>query len=278
MADTIILTGAKGTVGIPAAKRLLEKHPQFTVIFTVRNDSQDDANTQNLRKAISRHPNAKAAIYKVYLANLSVVHEFTNKVSAAIAAGDYPPLRSIICCAAYWDLAMDSETTVDGYDKSMAVNHISHVVLVLRLVGSFAPEGRVVLFSSIAHYLYASSKLMITTWIYPFNRYLQQDPKLKNITVVAINPGGLGFIMKPLMTAIHYLVDPTFRSSAEAASDVVELAVNNTHPGERGYFTLLKKDASDSITMNERVQQRVWKKSLEWARITKDNTKLKEAV
>jgi hypothetical protein len=123
-----------------------------------------------------------------------------------------------------------------------------------------------------------------------------KNPKFQNITVVTINPGGLGdsraftsntprsvkltqrFILKPFMSVIHRLADPTFRSSAEAGVDVAELAVGKAHPGERGYFTLLKKDESDLITMDQDLQQRVWKKSLEWAKITKDNTALKEAV
>jgi hypothetical protein len=85
------------------------------------------------------------------------------------------------------------------------------------------------------------------------------------------------FVMKPFMFVINHLADPTFRSSAAAGVDVAELATNTAHPGERGYFTMLKKDKSDPITMDEDVQQRVWRKSLEWAKITKDNTALMEA-
>ncbi|KAI0009267.1 putative short-chain dehydrogenase [Xylariaceae sp. FL0662B] len=331
MAGTVILTGANGSVGIPAAEQLLKAYPQSTAIFTVRNADGADDNTQNLRRVIARYPDAKASIHQVDLANLSVVHEFAGKISTAVATGEYPPLRSIICCAAYWNLVSDSELTADGYDKSLHVNHIAHVALVLRLIGSFASEGRIVLFSTIGHYRkpnamtsylpeipddidqlnhppsskdkqgrgfqrYANSKLVVTTWMYPLNRYLQQNPNFKDITVVAINPGGLGdsrcfttntslsvklaqkFVLKPFMSVIHRLADPTFRSSAEAAVDVIELAVDKAHRGERGYFTLLQKDSSDPVTMDEGVQQRVWQKSLEWAKITKDNTALKNAM
>ncbi|KAI0891975.1 hypothetical protein F4806DRAFT_500555 [Annulohypoxylon nitens] len=235
-----------------------------------------------------------------------------------------------MCCACHWDLVGDSKLTKDGYDITMQVNHISHVALVLRLVGSFASDGRIVLFSTVGHYRkpnamtsylpeipddmdglnhppisddkkgrgfqrYANSKLVITTWMYPLSRYLNQDPRFKNISVVAINPGGLGdsrcftsntplsvqltqtFIHKPFIPIIRRLADPTFRSSAEAASDVVKLAVDEKYQREQGYFTLLEKDDSDPLTMDEHVQQRVWQKSLQWAKITKDNTALKNA-
>ncbi|ETS75028.1 hypothetical protein PFICI_13512 [Pestalotiopsis fici W106-1] len=330
MTGTILLTGANGSAGLHAAEQLLKHHSEFTAIFTVRDAGADDINTQNLRQLIARYPEAKATVHQLDHANLASVHEFANKISAAIAAGEYPPLGAIVCNASYWNMVLDSELTADGYDKTIQVNHIAHVALVLRLLGSFADEGRIVLLSSIAHYRqpnamtshlpeipddidqlnhpppdkdrqgrgfqrYANSKLLITTWMYPLNRYLQKNPKFKNITAVAINPGGLAdsraftsntprsiqllqtFIVKPFMGVINRLADPTLRSSAAAGVDLAELAVNKAHPGERGYFTMLKKDESDPLTLDEGVQEKVWKKSLEWAHITKDDTALKEA-
>ncbi|TVY85677.1 WW domain-containing oxidoreductase [Lachnellula willkommii] len=356
MAGTIILTGANGSLGIHAAEQLLKAHPEFVTIFTVRNAAESDANTESLRKVIARYPGSRASIHQVDHANLSAIHEFASKISSAITAGEYPPIKSIICNAAYWNLVADSELTEDGYDKTLQVSHIAHVALLLRLIGNFADSGRIVLLSSIGHYRrpnamtshlpeipdnidqlnhplpdkdkqgrgfqrYANSKLVATTWMYALDHYLQQvsstscymahrdippvkclpinlyfqNRKFKNITVVAINPGGLGdsrvfttntprsiqltqrFILKPFMWVINSLVDPTFRSSADAGVDVAELAVGKARPGERGYFTLLDKDESDPITRDPELQQKVWQKSLEWAKITKDNTALKEA-
>ncbi|KAI1073354.1 hypothetical protein F5B20DRAFT_567334 [Whalleya microplaca] len=215
MTGTVILTGANGSVGIPAAEQLLKAYPQFTAILTVRNAAESDANTQRLRGVIARYPDAKVSVHEVDFANLAAVHEFANQISAAIEAGEYPSLQSIICCAAYWNLVGDSELTVDGYDKTLQISHIAHAALVLRLIGSFTNEGRIVLFSSIGHYRkpnamtsylpdipddidqlhhppsskdklgrgfqrYGTSKLVITTWMYTLNRYLQQNPKFSN--------------------------------------------------------------------------------------------------
>ncbi|KAI1735298.1 putative short-chain dehydrogenase [Xylaria scruposa] len=332
MDSSIILTGANSSAGIHAAEHLLKNYPQHNAIFTVRNASHEDPNTQTLRQIISRYPDSHASVHQLDLANLSTVHEFATSISSAIAGGQYPPLQSIVCNAFYWDLVHDSELTVDHYDKTIQIGHISHVALVLRLIGSFAPGGgRIVLLSSVGHFRkkthmspylpdlpvdldellqsapdkdkqgrgfqrYGNAKLLATTWMYPLNDYLLQNPKFQNITVVAINPGGLGdsrcfrnntpgsiqfmsrFVLKPLIPVIKRLADPTFRSSAEAGADIIELAVNVAHPGERGYFTLLKKDQSDTLTLDKDVQMRVWKKSAEWAKITKDNTALKDAL
>ncbi|CAG8978083.1 hypothetical protein HYALB_00000755 [Hymenoscyphus albidus] len=294
MTGSILLNRANGSLGLHAAEQLLKAHKPRVYLV------------------IARYPAAKASIHKLDLTSLFEVHALPSKGSSALIAEHYPPLRSIICNAAHWNLVADSEKTADGYDMTLQVNHISHVALVLRLLGSFVDEGRIVLLSSIGHYRmlnhpspdsdkqgrgfqrYPNSKLLITIWMYPLDYYLQQNPKFKNITVVAINPGGLGdshvfqintprsvqlmqtFIMKPFMSVINYLVDPTFRSSAAAGLGAAEFAVGKAHTGERGYFNLLKKDESDPLTMEKDVQQRVWRKSLEWAKITRENTALQE--
>ena len=67
------------------------------------------------------------------------------------------------------------------------------------------------------------------------------------------------------------------RTAAEAGADVVDLATNKAYPGERGYFTLIKKDASSPESQDEEKQRKLWVKSAEWARITPRDTALKVA-
>ncbi|KAF2788463.1 NAD(P)-binding protein [Melanomma pulvis-pyrius CBS 109.77] len=139
---------------------------------------------------------------------------------------------------------------------------------------------------------YATSKLAVVTWMYALNRSLEKDPQLKNITAVAINPGNLSdsralrvntpkglqfmskYIVQPLRPLLRF-VDATMRTSKEAGIDVAKLATGQVFPGERGYFTLLKKDTSSPDSLQEATQQRLWEKSLDWARITADNTSLR---
>ncbi|MCJ1262499.1 hypothetical protein MMC22_002369 [Lobaria immixta] len=142
---------------------------------------------------------------------------------------------------------------------------------------------------------YANSKLAIVTWMYALNRFLENDPNLSKITAVAINPGNLSdsralrtntptmlyymsiFIIRPFRLLLR-LMDPTMRTSAEAGADVIDLAVNNSHPGERGYFTLLKKDNSSTESQGEEAQRKIWGKSAEWAGVTSKDTALKTIV
>ncbi|RYP63451.1 hypothetical protein DL769_006949 [Monosporascus sp. CRB-8-3] len=227
MADSILITGANGSLGIHAVDHILREHPNSTAILTVRNTSDADANTKRLRQTIARYPGAKASIHQLDLSSLTAVHEFAGKVAQDIANEVHPPLSAIVANAYYWNLVADPEITGDGYDKTFQVGHIAHVALVLRLLGSFGPNGgRVVLFASDSHWpgknglekypptipgdlellvkpkagpdkmglgfqRYANAKLATVSWMYALNRHLQKDANLSKITAVAINPGNL---------------------------------------------------------------------------------------
>lgn len=210
MAGSVLITGANGTLATPAVDYLLGKYPEYALILAVRDVSDGDRNTQKLREIIAGYPGAKASIHEVNLADLNSVHKFASTVSDDITAKRTLPLKAILCNACYWTLIGDSELTSDGYDRTLQINHISHVALVLRLLDSFALDGgRIVLFSSEAHspgramlekippsipedldllikpgpqadkaaagfQRYGNSKLVITAWTHALNRYLEK--------------------------------------------------------------------------------------------------------
>ncbi|KAH8427559.1 uncharacterized protein LDX57_005273 [Aspergillus melleus] len=329
---TIIITGANGSLAIPAVEQLLTQYPDHTLVLTVRNTASEDPNTQKLRNIISHHHTAKTSIRQLDLASLTSVHKFAGDIATEITEGKLPQLTSIVCNAYYWNLVTEAQLTEDGYEKTFQVNHIAHSVLALRLLGHFGPEGgRIVLFSSDTHFpgqspletyppvipddldllvkpptyekvdhmgrgfqSYSVSKLAITMWMYAINRHLEKEEDLKNITVIAINPGNLtdsralqvntptqvkvmsSFIIRPFSFLLRRFMDPTMRSAGEAAADIVGLATGKINPGEGGYFTLSKKDKSSSDSYNEEVQEKLWKKTLEWGGINRANSALKD--
>ncbi|KAI1347637.1 NAD(P)-binding protein [Xylaria sp. FL0043] len=222
MSFSVIITGANGSLALPTVSHLLNAKPNLVLILTVRNATEADVNTQRLRHIISRFPKAKVSIHEVDLANLASVHQFASHVVDGIRNGVYPALSAIICTAYYWDLVGDHKSTItgDGYDKTFQVNLIAHAALVLRLLGSFHPDGgRILTFTSDAHWpgknlfekippaipgnlnelvnpqplddragddfhRYANSKLAIVMWTYALNRHLQK-------AAMAMNPGNL---------------------------------------------------------------------------------------
>lgn len=210
MAGSVLLTGANGSAGLHAAEHLLKTYPDLTAILTVRSIADKDVNTNNLRRVIAKYPDAKVSLHELDLADLTAVKTFTTTLKTDIDAGKYPPLKAIICNAFYWNLIADPEITTDGFDKTFQVNFIANVALVFRLLDSFSPDGgRINLVSSVAHYRrknplspyiagipenldelvhppedpnrqghgvlrYGNSKLVLTTWTYALNRYLEQ--------------------------------------------------------------------------------------------------------
>jgi NAD(P)-dependent dehydrogenase (short-subunit alcohol dehydrogenase family) len=210
MAGSVLVTGANGSAGLHATEHLLKTYPELTAILTVRSTASRDVNTNNLRRVIAKYPDAKVSLHELDLGDLTAVKKFTTSLKTDINTGKYPPLKAIICNAFYWNLIAAPELTIDGFDKTFQVNVIANVVIVLPLLDSFSPDGgRINLITSVAHYRkknplspyvanipadldelvhppedpnrqwhgvlrYGNSKLVLTTWTYALNRYLEQ--------------------------------------------------------------------------------------------------------
>lgn len=152
MQGTVLITGANGSLAIPAVQYLLSKHPAYTVVLTVRNTSEEDPNTKTLSKTISAFPNAAVSLRKLDMASLSQVSAFADAIAKEIAEGKLPPIVAIICNAFSWTLD-GIKFSEDGYELSMAVAHLAHLSLTLRLLGSFSKDGgRVVFMGSEVHW------------------------------------------------------------------------------------------------------------------------------
>ncbi|KAL4862870.1 hypothetical protein BDV12DRAFT_206891 [Aspergillus spectabilis] len=335
MPGTIIITGANGSLAVHAVRLLVTKYPDHTLILTARNPQKITQLSNN---------NGNVHIHKLDLADLSAVHAFATAIATDIQTGKLPVLTSIVCNAYHWNLRSEPESTADGHEKTIQVNHIAHAALVLRLLGHFdrTSGGRVVLFSSDAHWpgknglekyppaipeidnldtlvkapaqgeeaksghtgrgfqRYANSKLAIIMWMYALNRHLEMDLALNKITAVAVNPGNLAdsralrvntpplltimsmFVVRPFLFLLRRFVDPTMRTSAEAAADIVEFATrpNTDSLDDRtaGYYTLAKQDVSSPDSLDEAKQEALWAKTIEWARISSEDTALALAV
>ncbi|KAK9421754.1 putative WW domain-containing oxidoreductase [Seiridium unicorne] len=148
---TGLLTRANGSAGLYTAEHA-ESASRCTFILTAMNASESYSNTQRLRETVGRYLGAKASIHRLDLADLKAVYESARKVLSEVAAGEYPPLKSIIGNAHYWSLGADSKPRTDDYDKTLEVSLIFHVALVLCIIGIFTNEGHTVLLSNIGHH------------------------------------------------------------------------------------------------------------------------------
>ncbi|KAM0183430.1 hypothetical protein ACHAPC_006432 [Botrytis cinerea] len=224
---TVLLTGANSSLAIPSIEYLLTKYADYTVVLTVRNPS--DENTQRLREILYNFPEDRSTIHTLDLGSLAAVESFAGVIEADITAGRLPPLAAIICNAFTWSISDGLKFTSDNYESSMAVNHLAHLAIILRLLGSFRPDGgKIVILGSDSHYpgksglekfppnlpedlellvhpapdksgeevgrgfqRYGLSKAAAIMGMYQLNKRLSKDPSLSKISAVAMDPGGL---------------------------------------------------------------------------------------
>ncbi|KAJ6109416.1 hypothetical protein N7486_001651 [Penicillium sp. IBT 16267x] len=154
MNGTVLITGANGSLALGFVKSFLSLYPDHTLIATVRNPSpQKDPNTAKLVQLISKYPNANVHIEALDLSNLTTVRSFAEKLSTRIQAGELPRLTALICNAASISLGGGQKFTTDGYETTFQVSHLSHYLLVLKLLDSMdVHSGRIVMLGSITHY------------------------------------------------------------------------------------------------------------------------------
>ncbi|QPC73061.1 hypothetical protein HYE68_003813 [Fusarium pseudograminearum] len=223
---TVIITGANGSCALSFVSHLITHYPHFTLLATVRDASPTDPNTARLAEIIST--SSRATIEPLDLSSLSKVRTFAEKTAQRVEKGDIPPIKAIVCNAFTMSLK-EQVYTEDGFERTFQVNHLSHYLLVLKLVGSMSQDGRIVMLGSNTHYTdrphplfsmkvgipedvetlvkpkkdtvgkdydhgfhrYGMSKLANIMFMHDLNAKLAKNPKLSGITATAMDPGGM---------------------------------------------------------------------------------------
>ena len=85
------------------------------------------------------------------------------------------------------------------------------------------------------------------------------------------------YILKPLLPVLRMGLGPKLRTSRPAGIDIMELSLSPKFADKRGYYIMLKEDKSSPESNDKATQGKFWKKTLEWAQITPQNTKLSGA-
>ncbi|KGO39453.1 Short-chain dehydrogenase/reductase SDR [Penicillium expansum] len=153
MVGTVVITGATGSLALEAVQQLLSSHPSLTIVGTVRNATKSPKSAQLLRleEIAQRYPSSKLLIKSVDLNSTLEVREFSNEIAGLVESNELPPISAIVCNAFTWSLD-GQQFSKDRLESTFQVNHLSHFLLVLRLLRSMNPEtGRVVMLSSEVH-------------------------------------------------------------------------------------------------------------------------------
>jgi protochlorophyllide reductase len=116
--STVIITGASSGVGLQAARSLAERG--WHVIMACR----DLPKTQNAANSLGMSPNNYTIIH-LDLASLASVRQFVQDFR-----NTGKPLDALVCNAAvYLPLLKEPAYSPDGYELSVATNHLGHFLL-----------------------------------------------------------------------------------------------------------------------------------------------------
>lgn len=78
------------------------------------------------------------------------------------------------------------------------------------------------------------------------------------------------YVLNPLQPVLKYVAP--LRKSGEAGRDLAHLSLGMVHPGESGYYTMMKTDKSSPESYEEDKWKVLWSKSVEWTEIKPSET------
>ncbi|MFW6358798.1 MAG: protochlorophyllide reductase [Chroococcales cyanobacterium] len=142
--STVIITGASSGVGLYAAKALAKRG--WHVVMACRNLEK----TERVAKEVEM-PEGSYSIMHIDLASLESVRQFVNNFRASGKS-----LDALVCNAAiYMPLIKEPLRSPEGYELTMATNHLGHFLLsnlmLEDLQKSQSPDPRLVILGTVTH-------------------------------------------------------------------------------------------------------------------------------
>jgi|HubBroStandDraft_2_1064218.scaffolds.fasta_scaffold39850_2 NAD(P)-dependent dehydrogenase (short-subunit alcohol dehydrogenase family) len=192
--QTAVVTGANTGLGLQAARVLAERGAR--VVLACRNADKAGRAADQIAAASA---GAGASVVRLDLASQSGVRSAAEEIRAR-----FPPIDLLINNAGVMDIPY--QRTADGFELTLATNHLGPFALTGLLLDRLAPGARVVTVSSVAHLqgvidfddlqaerqydrerAYAQSKLANLLFTYELDRRLRAAGV--PVTALACHPG-----------------------------------------------------------------------------------------
>eukprot|EP00736_Rhodelphis_marinus_P003577 Rmarinus@m.2089 len=290
---TILITGASSGIGKATALGLASDGA--TVIMACRDLSKAQLATED----ILRHcPKAKLRIVKLDVSSLSSVREFCAGI---LSSGQR--LYAIVNNAGI--IATSYKETVDGFESTLATNHIGHVLLTWLLLPVLESHGRIVTVSSSTHFMcpgfnfddpffrksgvfdpklvYPHSKLATIYFAMELARRMRRSPRFGNISSIAVHPGivstsitrGLPSVIQLLLRVLNPLVLLFQRTAERGAQTCLHAVTSPSLVGRSGvYLSDCVEESIAPVAKDRDAAARVWELSVQWAAIRADELQL----
>ena len=267
---TVLISGATNGIGKQSALELAQMGAQVVIIG--RNKAKTD---ETLREIQSASGNKDVHALIADLSSMAEVRRVADNFKKQFSRLD-------VLLNNAGGVFSSRQETVDGYEMTFALNHLSYFLLtnlLLDMLKASAPS-RIVNVSSDAHRMsplnfddlqnkssysmggfraYSQSKLMNIMFTYDLARRLAST----GVTVNALHPGvvdtGFGKNNKGLMNVVLSVVSLFTMKAKEGAKTNVYLASSPEVDGVTGkYFDKCKPTQSTPVSYDEAVQKRLW--------------------
>jgi NAD(P)-dependent dehydrogenase (short-subunit alcohol dehydrogenase family) len=266
---TVVVTGANSGVGLATATELARRGA--TVVMACRSASRGE---QALKEARQRSGSEKLELMLCDLGSLESVRNFARELQ-----GRHPVLDVLINNAGV--ITVKRETTADGFESQLGVNHLGHFLLTNLLLEPLkrAPQGRIINVSSGAHKTgaihwedphltrsfgvwkaYSQSKLANILFTKALAERLRGTP----VTANSLHPGAVGSNFgvdrrtgfgKPVMAFLGLF----FLTPEQGAETSVYLAASDEVTAVSGEYFYRKKRAPVSKKAQDRESaERLW--------------------
>ncbi len=274
--QTALVTGASSGIGRETARALAEKG--LTVGLVSRGSGSGEQVTESLKRETG---NPNLYFYPADLSSLAEMRRVAGEVKKR-----FNRLDVLVNNAGA--LFQTRETTVDGFEKTFALDHLNYFLLTQLLMASLlgSPAARIVNVASAAssvgkiHFddlmleknygsfkAYGQAKLANVMFNYQLSRFLAETP----VTVNALHPGGVatGFGGDSAVNTLYKVFRPLLKSPEQGAETVIYLATSPEVAGVSGrYFKDKKPVSSSRRSYDVQVQARLWRVSRQLVHLT----------
>ncbi|CAG8983802.1 hypothetical protein HYALB_00006768 [Hymenoscyphus albidus] len=303
---TLIVTGANGGLGSATVKQIVAS-PEFAGyhgLYLVR----EAASATGLDSVLATNPSNSHDVLSMDLTDMDSVRQAAKVINSRISSGQIPPIKLLILNAGYNDQGKQAWTK-DGLDITFGANYLGHWLLTLLLLQSMnIDSGRIVLrnkafanekykiilrdentFAAIAKgdwspaqevpswanvfRRYGASKLFLIMMMHELQRRVDQDPNLKNISLLGVRV--LIFqIIRPLLCLL--MPNGPYRTTQKSASHVLRATVDSDQvmgllPKDL-YFNGLELMETSDESRDPVKRDMVWKQSIRYAGLKEGET------
>ena len=275
---TALVTGANSGVGFATTRRLLASG--WRVVMACRSRERGEEAVERLGPEVEAGA-PEPELELADLAELEAVEALASRVTAR-----HDRLDGLVLNAGLY--APRLERTADGFERTMAVNHLAHVLLTLRLAPALLEaSGRVVTVASVAHrraelrrapladvldgsawrrgmVAYGDSKLANVLFAFELDRRLKDD----GVRADAVHPGVLATRIWENATGVRGLlarVARLFMGGAEEGGEAVARLLLDPALASGGgrYFEGIEEAEPSGDARNPELAEGLWDATVE---------------